>query len=72
MDAVQNDLSDVAKLDQHFTDRRAQEMALEAETQRAQHVVQMGGVRNERIRKTGIAALLGGAGIGLACLARRS
>ena len=67
MDAVQNDLSDVAKLDQHFTDRRAQELALEAETQRAQHVVQMGGVRNERIRKAGIAALLGGAGIGLAC-----
>ena len=66
MDAVQNDLSDVAKLDQHFTDRRAQELALEAETQRAQHAVQMGGVRNERIRKAGIAALLGGAGIGLA------
>jgi Aspartyl protease len=67
VDAVQNDLSDVAKLDQHFTDRRAQELALEAETQRAQHGVQMGGVRNERIRKAGIAALLGGAGIGLAC-----
>jgi hypothetical protein len=67
VDAVQNDLSDVAKLDQHFTDRHAQELALEAETQRAQHVVQMGGVRNERIRKAGIAALLGGAGIGLAC-----
>jgi hypothetical protein len=67
MATVEQDYSDVTRLDEHFATRRAQELQLAAEAARAEHERAMGAVRNERIRRTGVAALLGGAGIGLAC-----
>ena len=54
-------------MDDHFAQRRAQEIALEAEAARAQHEAALGALRNERIRTAGVAALLVGAGVGLAC-----
>lgn len=66
MDTMEHDYSDVTRLDQHFAVKRRQELNLEAETQKAQHAVTMGGLRNERIRKIGLASLAGGAGLGLA------
>jgi hypothetical protein len=66
MDTMEHDYSDVTRLDQHFADKRTQELNLEAEAQRAQHAVTMGGLHNERIRKIGLASLAGGAGLGLA------
>jgi hypothetical protein len=67
MDTLQHDYSDVTRLDDHFAERRAQELKLEAEAQQGQMDVQMAPLRNERIRRMGLAALLSGAGIGLAC-----
>jgi Aspartyl protease len=66
MDSMQHDTSDVARLDDYFAKKRDTEVALAAEAARAEHEVKVGGLRNERIRQTGIAALLGGAGLGLA------
>jgi hypothetical protein len=67
MDTLQHDYSDVTRLDDHFTERRAQELKLEAEAQRTQREAQVISLRNDRIRKMGLAALAAGAAIGLAC-----
>jgi hypothetical protein len=66
MNMISHDYSDVERLDQHFANQRTQALALEAEAQRTQHAARMATLRNERIRTTGIAALLGGVGVGLA------
>jgi hypothetical protein len=65
-DTLQHDYSDVTRLDDHFAERRAQELKLEAEAQRAQQEAQLIPLHNDRIRKMGLAALAAGAGIGLA------
>jgi hypothetical protein len=64
---LHHDYSDVTRLDDHFAERRAEELKLEAEAQRTQQEAQLIPLRNERIRKMGLAALTAGAGIGLAC-----
>jgi hypothetical protein len=66
-DTMIHDYSDVTRLDDHFAEQRAQELKLKGEAQRAEHEAHLGAVRNERIRKMGLAALAAGAGIGLAC-----
>jgi hypothetical protein len=66
MSMMDQDYSEVARLDDHFADLRAQQLALEAEAQRTQHAATMAGLRNERIRRIGLAALPIGAGVGLA------
>jgi hypothetical protein len=67
MITTMHDTSNTDRLDDHFAQRRAQEIALEAEAARAQHEAALGALRNERIRRAGVAALLWGCGIGVAC-----
>ena len=62
------DTSNTDRLDDHFAKRRDQEIALAAEAARAEHEVKTGALRNERIRRMGVSALLVGAGVGLACI----
>jgi predicted aspartyl protease len=66
MNSFSHDYSDVERLDQHFADKRATDLALAAEAARTEHAARMATLRNERIRRTGLAALPIGAGIGLA------
>jgi hypothetical protein len=58
MITTMHDTSNTDRLDDHFAQRRAQEIALEAEAARAQHEAALGALRNERIRRAGVAALL--------------
>jgi gag-polyprotein putative aspartyl protease len=67
------DTSALKELDDHFAEKRRVALELEAEAERARqaaslaaHTERMAGLRNERIRRSGVAALLGGAGLGLA------
>jgi gag-polyprotein putative aspartyl protease len=66
MNVIENDYTDVTRLDEHFAARREQELKLEADAQKAQHEAAMVPLHSERIRKMGLAALAAGAGVGLA------
>ena len=68
MNTMNHDYSAVERLDEHFATRRDQELQLAAEAARTKHAAQMAALNNERIRKAGIAALLLGCGVGVACL----
>ena len=67
MASIHHDYSEVTRLDDHFATLRAQQLALEAAAAQAEQAARMRGLRNERIRKIGVAALLVGCGVGVGC-----
>jgi hypothetical protein len=61
-----HDTSDIDRLDQHFAERRDAELNARMDAEKAKTDVARSAALAERIRKIGIAALMGGAGLGTA------
>ena len=61
-----HDTSDIDRLDQHFADKRDAELNAQMDAEKAKTDVARTTARTELVRKAGVAALLGGTGLGLA------
>ena len=67
-ETITQDFSAAHELDAHYAEQRAQVLRLEANAHTARIAEAAAVLHNERIRRTGIATLMGGAGVGLALL----